>query len=187
MVLKVTHAGSSYYKVTPSPGSKTTTFKPGVFYPCRVATQFKKGNFLGKPSKEEWSKGFKKTVTEHKERKALKRRREIIIKEAKEIQDIARSGAVDALKAIKRIVNSKVASDQAVIQAATVLLDRGYGKATQTNVNSNVNIDAKPNEISAVELDQRIASALKRVEDLTKRVGKTEPSKDRPTNLREYN
>jgi hypothetical protein len=107
-----------------------------------------------------------------------------IVKEAREIQEMARRYAPDAIKAMGDILKSKVASDLAKISAANSMLDRGYGKATQTNINATVNTDGKPSEVDEQELSRRIAETLARVEGLTKRKREKIKSQEQPAHLR---
>lgn len=95
-----------------------------------------------------------------------------LILEAREIQDIARSHVPDALTVIAKIVSNEHAPLHARIAAATLLIERGYGKSPQTNINANVNTDGKESEIDKTELDRRTADALRRVEELTGGAGK---------------
>jgi hypothetical protein len=121
-------------------------------------------------------------------RKALRAdrlRKEEIVKEAKEVQDIARSHAAKALEALSRIVDSQTAPDSAVIQAAGMLLDRGYGKAAQTNINANLDANADPKAVTATDLNKRIEAALRRVEGITGGELEEEQSEERPTDIRE--
>ena len=110
-----------------------------------------------------------------------------IVKEAREIQDIARRSAPEALKALDTILKSEVASDMAKIAAANTILDRGYGKSTQVNVNASVNTDGKPQEIDGKELDKRIISTLNRVEAITGRKREKIQSEERPADVRVLN
>lgn len=105
---------------------------------------------------------------------------------APEIQDEARKAGVAAIKALRRIVKSKVASDLAIISAAQTLLDRGFGKPTQTNINASVNGDGKPSEVTEQELNKRIGEALRRVEGITKRKREKIKSPPRPADIRQF-
>ncbi len=109
------------------------------------------------------------------------------IKEAREIQELARRSAPAALKALDDIINSKVASDLAKISAANALLDRGYGKALQTNVNATVNTDGSTKEIDGQELDRRVKETISKIEGLTKRKREKIQGTVRPPDLRQYN
>ena len=107
-----------------------------------------------------------------------------VVKEAREIQEMARRYAPDAIKAMGEILRSKVASDLAKISAANSMLDRGYGKAMQTNINATVNTDGKPSEIDEQELNRRISETIQRVEGITKRKREKIKSEDGPTDVR---
>jgi len=127
----------------------------------------------------ELSKHNKQHVPILKARKALKR-----AATAPEVQEEARKAGVDAIKCLKEIVNSKMATDVAKISAAQTLLDRGYGRPTQTNVNATVNTDGKPSEVTESELSRRIAETITRVEGLTRRKRETLKSEDPAPDVR---
>jgi len=110
-----------------------------------------------------------------------------IAKDAREIQELARLSGSAAIKAYSEILESKVASDLAKIAAANALLDRGYGKALQTNVNATVNTDGSTKEVDGDELDRRVKETIERVERLTKRKREKIQSEERPANLRKLN
>jgi hypothetical protein len=152
----------------------------------RVATQFGNGNYRGCVSREEWVEKFEEKKRLAMAKRKVKLHESKVIREAKEIQDIARMHALDAIKALVKIMNSETASDQAVITAANVMLERGYGKAIQSNINQNYNTDAKPTEVNQAELDRRIEAALNRVEELTGGKGKEEPRQNGSSDLRKY-
>jgi len=104
-----------------------------------------------------------------------------------EIQEEARKYGADALKCLREIVNSKLASDVAKISAAQTLLDRGYGRPTQTNINAAVGTDGKATEVTQQELDRRVAETIENIERLTKRKREKIESEERPTDIRKYN
>lgn len=111
------------------------------------------------------------------------RLRQTVAKEMYEIQNIARTHTSEAMRRLAQIVNNSD-NESMVIAAASVIMDRAYGKASQTNINANVNADGKPSEITGKDLDKRIANALKRVEDLTGGAPKAPTSEKRPPDLR---
>lgn len=129
------------------------------------------------------------SLTGYKVKKARARIRQAIATGA-EIQAEARRYAVDALKALQEIVRSPISADVARISAAQTLLDRGYGRPTQTNVNATVNTDGKPQEITDQELNRRIEESLRAVEDITRAAGTPKrkrekiQSEDRPADIR---
>lgn len=173
------------YSGNPDP-CHATRFKPGPD-PRRDGTLFQKGNYKGAADRETWSKEFQERMGKRDLKESNTEYVAEVVKEAKDMQDKARSLADEALDAIRRVMKSDESSDQAVLQAANSILDRAYGKAAQTNINANVNADAKPTEISGPELDKRIAEALNRVEELTRRTSEASESEDRPTDIRKYN
>jgi hypothetical protein len=106
--------------------------------------------------------------------------------EAHELQQMARENATTAMETLIEISANKRAPEATRIAAANGVLDRAYGKASQTSITANVT-NGKTNEIDSSELDKRIGSALKRVEELTNRKAEARKSQKRPNNLREYN
>jgi hypothetical protein len=115
----------------------------------------------------------------------LQKKKEIAL-EAHELQRLAREHATAAMEALIEISQNKRAPEATRIAASAVILDRGYGKASQTSITARIS-DGKANEITAEELNKRVATTLKRVEELTKREPEAGTSPKRPVNLREYN
>lgn len=109
------------------------------------------------------------------------------IMEHRELQEKCRQEAEDALEELRRIYKSDTAADTAKLSAISMILDRAYGKATQTNVNAQVNGDGKPSEVDEAELNRRIKDALKRVEAATSGEGQPSLSEDGPSDLRKLN
>jgi len=103
-----------------------------------------------------------------------------------EIQDAARQAGLDAIRALKRIVNNPLTSDVARISAAQTLLDRGHGKPTQTNINAMVNTDGAPTQIADEELGRRITETLTRIEALTRRKREKIKSVEQPADVRQF-
>ena len=124
--------------------------------------------------------------------KAMKRNRVIMQQkralalEAHELQQMARENATLAMETLVEISGNKRAPEATRIAASAVILDRAYGKASQTSITARVT-DGKASDITADELDKRVTQTLKRVEALTNRTPKAGKSPKRPTNLREYN
>ena len=131
--------------------------------------------------------GGEKVVTFRQKRKIRKRKRlrlkQTVAKEVREIQEYARKNAFAAMeKATEIVANSD--NETTVLSAVQIVLERAYGKASQTNINANVNGDGKTTEISAKELDARIAKALQRVEELSRGKKQAPAGKDRLVDLR---
>lgn len=120
-----------------------------------------------------------------RKRLKLKEKRAIAL-EAHELQRIARQNATLAMDTLVEISGNPRAPEATRIAASSVILDRAYGKASQTSITANVS-NGKTADLDANELDTRISRALKRVEDLTTRAPKAGTSQKRPVNLREYN
>lgn len=122
----------------------------------------------------------------------LKKRREKILEararalEVHELQEMARVNATRAMRNLIDIMSNPRSPEAARIAAAAIVLDRGYGKASQTNINANVNANGKENEIDSSTLDDRIGRALKRVEELTGGARKAAAGKKRSSDVRKY-
>jgi hypothetical protein len=137
---------------------------------------------------------LKDDTKDHKEWRtgAMKRRRlklqkkQAIALEAHELQRLAREHATVAMEALIDIVQNPRAPEATRIAASSVILDRGYGKASQTSITANIG-NGKTKEITTDELDKRVTSALRRVEELTDRTPKAGTSEKRPANLRILN
>ena len=106
--------------------------------------------------------------------------------ELHELQALARENATAAMHTLVEIVKNKRAPEANRIAASAVILDRGYGKASQVSITASVT-NGKADNLDSTELDKRISRALKRVEDLTNRTPKAGPGQKRPANLRLYN
>jgi hypothetical protein len=125
--------------------------------------------------------------------KAMKRKRAVlqtkkaIALEAHEIQTMARENASVAMNTLVEISKNKRAPEAPRIAASQVILDRAYGKASQTSITANVTSNGKKSDLDGTELNKRIDSTLKRVEELTNRAPKAGTSQKRPINLRKYN
>ena len=162
-------------------------FRKGHEYPERVATQFKKGTWKGYPSKEAYEQSKIDNRKAKMEEAKKQKRREVLAREARDIQDMAREFSEEAMRIAMEIARNENSADSARLQAIDMIHNRGYGKAPITNINTNLNADVKPSEINGADLDQRIAEALNRVERLTAREAQETESKERPSNLRVYN
>lgn len=107
-----------------------------------------------------------------------------VAREAREIQDLARTHADQAMKRMAEIINDPHSPDNIAVAAAEVIFNRAYGKPNQTNTNLNVDANGKPTEVSGSELDKRIAEALKRVEAIAGRAAEAPKGKKQPADLR---
>src|SRR5258708_3362959 len=100
------------------------------------------------------------------ERRQRVRLIENIQTEARDIQNQARGMATEAMEVMANLMrHSPKGSDR--VAAASIILERAYAKATQTNVNAKLNADGKPTEVTSKELDTRITEAVQRVESIT--------------------
>ncbi len=120
-----------------------------------------------------------------KEKNAMLMRKKDIAVEARDIQNLARQFAFDAMQALVDILRNPDSSDSSKITAANTLLDRGYGKAAMTTFNVNANLDAKPKELDGADLDKRIAEAITNVEKKLSE-GRDE-SIEKVINIKDYN
>jgi len=105
-------------------------------------------------------------------------------KEGREITEIARTHAAQVMQRLAEIVNNPHTTESAVIAASTVILDRAYGKASQTNINASLDTDGKANQVTAKELDSRIAAALQRAEGVLRGKAEAPKSPAKPVDLR---
>lgn len=119
-----------------------------------------------------------------RKRAKLKLKRAIAL-EAHELQQIARESASLAMSTLKEIAANKRAPEPSRIAASAVILDRAYGKASQTSITASVT-SGKETDIDGAELDKRIDATLKRVEALTNRAPKKRARPNRPVNVRQY-
>jgi len=109
--------------------------------------------------------------------------RETAAREAREIQALGRRHAEEVMRRLCDIAQNSM-NETAAIAAAQAVLDRTYGKANQTHINANIDANGKTTDISAKELDERINTALKRVEELTARKAKPAEGKEQLVDLR---
>jgi PAS domain-containing protein len=126
-------------------------------------------------------------MTKNKIRKKEKRKRlklyETVAREQREIQEMARKGAAAVMERLQAIAENSP-NETAAISAGLVILDRGYGKATQTNVNATLDANGKATDVSGKELDARIQKVIERLEGITGGTPKAPKSKDKPVDLR---
>lgn len=122
-----------------------------------------------------WNPNWKTTMAETKQAMTIR-----------ELQEACRREVDDILDELRRILKNPDSADSAKLQAAQMMLDRAYGKATQTNVTAQVT-DGKPSEIDDAELNTRIRTALKRVERVASGEAKPSLSEDGPADLRKLN
>lgn len=130
------------------------------------------------------SKAQRRQRSKDIERQAKERVRLTVAKEARDVQDMCRQSASQAIEVARVILADPFARASDRLAAANFITERAYGKATQTNVNASVDANGNKKEISAEELDQRVATALDRVERITGRAAKPTKGPDRPVNIR---
>jgi hypothetical protein len=143
-----------------------------------------------KKYKESWfdrlSKPAYREAAMKRKRVKLKVKKAIAL-EAHELQQLARENALLAMETLTEISRNKRSPEATRIAASTAILDRAYGKASQTSITANVTQNGKTKDLDGTELDKRINSALKRVETLTKRAPEKGTSEERPTDVRKLN
>jgi hypothetical protein len=111
------------------------------------------------------------------------RLRENVQLEARDLQNMARRMSTELLEILGEIA-AHSENDSARIAAIDKIFERAYGKATQTNVNANVDANGKSTDVTSKELDTRIAETLKRVESLTGGEAKEEEGERGPSDVR---
>lgn len=168
------------------PGNQLSTLEnmPKEAHERRMAAMYK-----GWKTKVLQSKGVKVVTKKQKENIEIRKRvklRETIIREAREIQDMARMAAAEAMDCLIAIMKDPDSRPNDRLNAVNILLDRAYGKATQTNVNANVDANGKESDISTAELQRRVEAALNRIEAVAGGTGEEGESQDRPADVCEY-
>jgi len=135
---------------------------------------------------------FKRTLKPAYREKAMIRKR-LVLKEKKavalelhEVQKLARENATLAMETLVEISRNKRAPEATRIAASSVILDRAYGKASQTTISANIS-HGKTSDITSDELEKRTRIALKRIEEITNGAAKAGTSKKRPADLRKLN
>lgn len=157
----------------------------GCFGTRRETVKMLKGRYLAVVRMQKYNRGGRIRKMKNPKKPGRSPEGLKLALDARAIQEMARKHAPDAIKAMAEIIKSKVASDLAKISASNALLDRGYGKALQTNVNATVNTDGSAKEIDGEELDRRVKEVLGRVERITKRKREKIKSEDQPADIRQ--
>lgn len=146
----------------------------------------------GNTQKGRYRLGVRVSWREKAMKRNLKRKR-LVLKEvrakaleAHELQQLARENATLAMKTLIEIAGSSRAPEANRIAASNGILDRAYGKASQTSITANVS-NTKASEISGDELEKRTRAALRRIEDITNRAPKKTESPARPADVRKLN
>jgi hypothetical protein len=107
-----------------------------------------------------------------------------VAKEAREIQNRAREYAWSSMEELAEIIKDPNTPKAVKVSAIALMHERAYGKPNQVNVNANVSNTGKPNELGTDELDTRIATTLKRVEQLTERASQEAASPPQSSDVR---
>jgi hypothetical protein len=112
------------------------------------------------------------------------RLRENMIKEAREIQELAKGYTSDVMKKVYELAMDQHTKGSDLIAAAQFLHDRAYGKATQTSISAKVDTHGKSADIGAKELDARVKQTLARVERITGGTAEKGAGEERPADVR---
>lgn len=143
-----------------------------------------------KKYKESWfdrlSKPAYREAAMKRKRVKLKVKKAIAL-EAHELQQLARENALLAMETLTEISRNKRSPEATRIAASTAILDRAYGKASQTSITASVTSNGKTKDLDGTELDKRVNSTLKRIADLTNRAPKERTGEERPTDVRKLN
>lgn len=158
-------------------------FKKGVYYPARARAGFKKGNYRGR-TRDDWSAKFEELMTQ---KKLTRRVYAKVTKTHLEIQEKIRENAEALLNELLRLALDGDTSEPTKLNAIQQLMDRGYGKATQTTVNANLNADTKVKDIAANDLERRIEQTLERIEGTAGGVQEKAEGTERSVDLRKLN
>ncbi len=175
------------------PGWKSTQFKPGNkvlkkenlsedSHNRRMKGLYKAWARCGRIAMGDKSKTFDQKIKEN-QRKRI-RLKESVAKEAIEIQTTARKRAMAAMNRLQAIIESPGSKDSDAITAATVVLDRAYGRSPQTNINASIDGDGKEKHITSTELRSRIEKAIERINSLTDGAAEKGKSEERPADIR---
>jgi len=182
MYVKGKHKGGSNFV----PGNQLSTIEnlSAEAHAAKMSAMYQ-----GWKTRVQKSKGIKVLSVEQKKKREMRKRvklQETVAREAREIQDMARMAAEEAMLCLQAIMLSPDTRPSDKISAINTILDRAYGKATQTNVNANVDANGKEADISAAELQRRVEKALNRIETIAGGDGEARASQDRPPDVREY-
>jgi recombinational DNA repair protein RecT len=162
-------------------GPNSGQFKKGVYYPCRKKGQFKAGNYGGYPSKEEWSRTFEERMAQKRLQKRVYAK---VTKTHLEVQEMIREQAETLITTLLELATD--GTENAKLNAIQQLMDRGYGKATQTTVNTSLDA-TRLKDVSANDLGKRIEQTLERIEGATGGVPEETESTERSVDIRKLN
>lgn len=173
--------GNEYHKLRKNP-QLFTTERNAAFTPeqqeKRSASLLKAWNVKAKINA-----GRQVMTVEKKQRKRNKHWK-TIAKEAREIQQRAREHAWMGIEELASLIRDAKTPAAVKVTAIALMHDRAYGKPSQTNINAEVGPNAKPEELTAEQLDRRIEEAVQRVEELTRNQEKAAPCEDQPADVR---
>ena len=115
--------------------------------------------------------------------------RKMIGLEYKEMQEIARQNAEDAMQVYLDIMRDPETAPSVKLAAADRVMERAFGKTAQMNLNINTSIDSNPMDLSDADLTREIKAIVGKVKTIESGGSQTEEVEGevRPKNLREYN
>lgn len=151
-----------------------------------VLNPFGRGGYLRNEADDSELVGIGYRMKEMKRNRAKIKIKRALALEAHELQQLARENATAAMQTLIEIAKNKRAPEATRIAASSVILDRGYGKASQTSITANIT-NGKAGDLTPDELDKRINRALHRVEELTTRKTEARAGQKRPADIRQLN
>jgi hypothetical protein len=115
--------------------------------------------------------------------------RKMIGLEYKEMQEIARQNADEAMQVYLDIMRDPDSAGSVKLAAADRIMERAFGKTAQMNLNVNATLDGNPMDLSDADLTREIKAIVGKVKTIESGGSQTEEveSEVRPKNLREYN
>jgi hypothetical protein len=171
----------SWGPISPTQINKIRALRNGAVPPGRVLNPYGK---LGNTFKARYRLGKRdswRALSLERKRLKLKDQKAVAL-EAHELQQLARENATLAMQTLIEISKNTRAPEATRIAASSVILDRGYGKASQTSITASIG-NGKTSDLTADELDKRVSKALGRVEELTKRTPQAGKSKKGSSHL----
>lgn len=120
----------------------------------------------------------------------LEKKQEKRAMEARKLNELCRLEADEIMTELRRMYKDPVTADTVKVKIMEMIMDRGFGKATQTQVNAQVNTDGKTSQIDDAELNRRISEtldAVERVKNTASREAAEITGTNGPADLRKFN
>lgn len=140
-----------------------------------------KGALRSAANKQRIAEGAK--IVLYETPKIRKRLKQVVAAEAREVQERARSLAMEAMDELGRMMVDDKTNGAVKVAAIQAIFDRAYGKPGQTTTNLNVDANGTT-DVTQTELVQRIAETLRRVEAITGGAVEKTAGEERPADLR---